>query len=285
MPYLDDVQEIERTVQGIYVIRNRLDGKVYVGSARRVAHRWWQHQRDLEKNEHGNRHLQGAWLKYGAATFDFRLLEVVPDSKNLLEREQHHMDVLNASDRKFGYNLQPLARSSLGVRRTDETRARCSLAALARPPREPWTQAARDNLSRAKKGCVLGPLTEAHKEKLSDVLTGRLFTAEHCAKIGAANRLRVLSDETKDKIRKSNTGYRHSAEAKQRMSDARKGIAPIGITPRPIEMIDLVCAFCQGTFQRRAKTERFQLKSGTRSSGPFCGPTCRNRGKTRVKET
>jgi hypothetical protein len=52
---------------GVYGIRNRINGKVYVGSASKsLAGRIRGHLSGLTKGTHFNRHLQAAWNRYGA---------------------------------------------------------------------------------------------------------------------------------------------------------------------------------------------------------------------------
>ncbi len=53
--------------QGIYIILNNWNDLV----------RWYWHKYDLERGTHSNPHLQVAWRKYGAASFEFDLLEII----------------------------------------------------------------------------------------------------------------------------------------------------------------------------------------------------------------
>lgn len=61
--------------QGLYLITNILNGKVYVGQARvNFATRYYAHNYGLTNNVHHNRHLQHAWNKYGKDAFVFSIL-------------------------------------------------------------------------------------------------------------------------------------------------------------------------------------------------------------------
>ena len=64
-------------MQGVYAWVNTFNGKVYVGSATNVARRKYHHTRLLKNHKHPNSHLQASWLKYGAAVFQFEILEQV----------------------------------------------------------------------------------------------------------------------------------------------------------------------------------------------------------------
>ena len=49
---------------GIYQIRNKINGKIYIGSSadkKGILQRWKQHVKDLKNNIHHNKHLQTAW--------------------------------------------------------------------------------------------------------------------------------------------------------------------------------------------------------------------------------
>ena len=104
---------------GIYAIKNRLSGKVYVGSAMNISKRWSRHKKDLVEKKHLNTHLQAAVNKYGLASFAFIVLELTTD---LIVREQYWIDVFDSYKR--GYNLCPIARSSRGRRWSNKERER-----------------------------------------------------------------------------------------------------------------------------------------------------------------
>src|SRR5215475_11966737 len=108
---------------GIYQIRCRRNGKVYVGSSIDIEVRWKTHRRELTKRTHCNRYLQGAWIRYGARCFDFLVLELV-DVKVLRSSEKAWIAPLGATDRRRGFNInrhaggghQRLARTWEGFR-------------------------------------------------------------------------------------------------------------------------------------------------------------------------
>lgn len=109
-------------VSGIYQIKNQINGKRYIGSAVSIRHRWAQHLNDLCRGKHHNTHLQRAFNKYDEAIFVFEILEETK-LENLIEWEQHYFDTL-----KPEYNISPTAGSSLGVRHSEETRAKMCIA-------------------------------------------------------------------------------------------------------------------------------------------------------------
>lgn len=140
---------------GIYQILCVSTGKIYIGSARDIGVRWQKHRGDLEHGKHQNRHLQKAWQKYGADAFQFTVIELVFEVC-LLEREQYWLDRLQPF-RNRGFNICTRAGSSLGVKRSDEYKAKLSELARARMA-DPERRAA---VSRVHKGKTI---SDKHKE-------------------------------------------------------------------------------------------------------------------------
>lgn len=65
---------------GIYQIRNKVNGKVYIGSSVRVEQRISTHKRHLLLNKHSNQKLQLAYNKYGIDNFEYSVLEYICDA-------------------------------------------------------------------------------------------------------------------------------------------------------------------------------------------------------------
>jgi group I intron endonuclease len=78
---------------GIYRIRNRITGEVYIGSTTSLYHRIKAHAAQLDKGCHGNRALQQAWKEYGRSSFAFSIVEITDASHEALEiAEQRWLD-------------------------------------------------------------------------------------------------------------------------------------------------------------------------------------------------
>jgi len=114
---------------GIYLIANRIDNKLYVGSAKNIRNRWTKHQYELNRNKHCNQKLQRAWNKYGANIFSLGIVEPVPFAtrESLTVAEQYWLDEL-----KPFYNICKTAYTRLGVKHTKEAKAKVSAASKAR---------------------------------------------------------------------------------------------------------------------------------------------------------
>lgn len=74
---------------GIYAIKNKINGKIYIGSSSNIETRFKRHKRELKKGNHHNAHLQRSYEKYGDVNFEFYVLE---ETENLFEQEQNWID-------------------------------------------------------------------------------------------------------------------------------------------------------------------------------------------------
>lgn len=178
---------------GIYLIRNKANDHLYAGSAVRLKRRLRDHQRQLLQGGHVNKHLQNAWLKHGANSFEFSIIQAAMPSE-LLDCEQFWIDLLRPE-----YNICRTAGSTLGHKHSKEARLRMSQA--------PKTAKARANMSLAAKARVFGneyaaiaPMLRANagnkyrlgiqhsketKIKMSASSIGRQKSPEHRAKLAA----------------------------------------------------------------------------------------------------
>lgn len=204
------VERSEVAEAGIYEIRNRVNGKRYVGSAVAIPQRWRQHRCELGKGRH-NPHLQSAWRKYGAEAFEFRVLELVADPTKLIEREQHYIDTL-----KPEYNVAKVAGSNLGLKWSEETRARIGEAS-----KRVWScPEHRQKMSVAHKGQKPTPEQRA---KASAALRGRTLSPEHRAAVATRNVERNASPEHRAKVSAHFKGRPKPAEQIAKMAATKRG--------------------------------------------------------------
>ena len=89
---------------GIYLITNKVTGKVYVGQSNNVEQRLAAHKCSLRTNDgKENHHLQNSWNKYGENNFRFSIIEECGESE-LDEREKYWIRNYRANDKNYGYN-------------------------------------------------------------------------------------------------------------------------------------------------------------------------------------
>lgn len=107
---------------GIYQIRCKESGNLYVGSAVDFNNRWKMHLHLLNRGKHHSRHMQAAWIKYGESAFEFERL-LICERKDLLMYEQIVLDAMSPE-----YNTAKIAGSCLGLRHSAETKAKQAAA-------------------------------------------------------------------------------------------------------------------------------------------------------------
>lgn len=190
---------------GIYIITNTVNEHRYIGSAANLKTRERKHWSSLRRGDHPNRHLQSAWNKYSEASFEFDVLEHW-DKEFLVSAEQFWMNMLCPD-----YNICPVARSSLGVKRTKETRAKISGARMG------------------NQNYVGHKLSDETRAKISAAHIGKTHTDETKAKMSVShtgdknhNYSVPMSEEQKAKLSASAMGRKPSAEARANMSAAQK---------------------------------------------------------------
>ena len=107
---------------GIYLIRNLVTNKVYIGKTKCIYKRIKQHVTQLNtKSKDENPHLINAWHKYGRANFTYIVLEYLPlDEKLLAEKELFYMNLYDSLNPEKGYNLR--YDSSTGMIVKEETK-------------------------------------------------------------------------------------------------------------------------------------------------------------------
>jgi len=112
-------------ISGIYCIENTINKKKYIGSSKNVYKRRNRHFSELKCGKHKNCKLQSSYNKHGNDAFKFYVLEEISEEKLLIEAEQKYIN-----DLKPEYNINLIANSSLGVKRSEETKKKVRQANL-----------------------------------------------------------------------------------------------------------------------------------------------------------
>jgi group I intron endonuclease len=234
---------------GIYLIKNIINNKVYVGSAVNIHKRWKEHKKHLKEGKHHSCHLQHAWDKHGEQNFKFEIIEEVSNPDHLLSYEQVYLDYYKSYEEERGYNICKVAGSQLGMKRTEETRQKMREAAknISEETRQKMREASigrkhteetKQKLREANTGKKLSEETKQKLKKTSKMLgkkqseetrrrigearRGRKHSEETKQRIREVARLRKHSEETKQKLRKINLGKKHSEETKNKMINTRR---------------------------------------------------------------
>jgi group I intron endonuclease len=111
---------------GIYVIKNTVNDRVYVGSSNNLYKRFNAHKNCLLKENHPNKALTNFCLVYGINKLYVDVIEFC-ETENLIERENYY--IVKYSGYGHGFNCCPKAESSFkDVKVSDETKLKLSVA-------------------------------------------------------------------------------------------------------------------------------------------------------------
>ena len=193
---------------GIYTIRNKVNGKIYIGQAIDIKDRWKDHRKRLNGGYHVNKHLQRSWDKYGEESFEFNILLECEESQ-LNTLEEYYIFELMTYDKRVGYNK---TYGGDNGRPTEETRKKMSKS---------HTDIKGENHPMYGKHH-----SEETKKKISENHTD--IKGEKHPMYGKHH-----TEETRKKMSKSHTdikgenhpmyGKRHTEETKKKMSESHKG--------------------------------------------------------------
>lgn len=114
-------------ISGIYYLKNKINGKMYIGKSIDIIGRCKGHLRDNDKPR-VNRYLTNAVLKYGLKNFTYGVLEeLVTYNEGLFkDKELYWIDYYNTTNRLYGYNLRRDSSTKMIVH--EETRKLLSIA-------------------------------------------------------------------------------------------------------------------------------------------------------------
>lgn len=180
---------IERNVYGqdigIYKITNIANGKIYIGQTQEnFLRRYWHHQWCLKSNTHHNRKLQNAFNKYGDENFEFSIITVC-NKEELNDLEIQYIKENDSVNK--GYNISSGGQES--------------------NPSQYIPEEVRKRIGELNRQRLLGSkLSEETKQRMRE--SSRHLSPSDANKkaISEYMKNRVVSDETKSKLRRANLG-------------------------------------------------------------------------------
>lgn len=146
---------------GIYKILNSVTNKCYIGSAIHIGNRFKSHKKKLKAGSHPNKHLQSAYNLVGLEAFVFSVLETC-SAEVLLEREKYWIEWTLCYKPEYGYNKRKIPNSNLGMKHSEETKAKMAKAQLGHSRKtRPRTEEERKAISERNKG-----IPKPHRNKI-----------------------------------------------------------------------------------------------------------------------
>lgn len=191
----------KHSICGIYIITCICNDKHYIGKSNDIKRRLSKHRCELKANVHPNTHLQSAINKYGIDNFKFDILEECHIT-SINEMEHYWCNIINTHNRLFGYNKLPTG--PIGhTTHSEETKQKMSISLKGK------------GLGIKRKAC-----SEETKRKISEANKGNTaFKGKHHS-IESIEKLRIIH-----KGKMYHPPVKHTDEAKQRMSNLKKGIS------------------------------------------------------------
>ena len=122
--YTFDLRYNSKKIICVYGIKNIINNKIYIGSTIYFRSRILEHCNTLQKNKHTNRKLQRAWNKYGEKSFRFIIIKKDINENEVISYEQYFIDKFDSC--KKGYNIVPVAGTTLGHKWTKEKKEKYS---------------------------------------------------------------------------------------------------------------------------------------------------------------
>ena len=192
-------------IWSLYLITNKVNGKVYVGQAAEVAKRWYDHRKAVRMNK-PTQIVHHAMIKYGLDNFVFEIIACCrsQEDANYTETELvKQYDSFTGNGK--GYNA--------------------TLGGMNAPKTEEWKRKVSEKLMGHE-------VSQETRDKVSKGNTGKVRSEEFKKGVSDFHKGKIVSEETKEKlsnINKGNTNFKgkqHSEEAKQKISKANKGRKP-----------------------------------------------------------
>ena len=181
-------------VGDIYMIRNKLNNKMYVGQTIFDAEKRYKQHIDMALHKKDNKELYNSMRKHGVENFELIILETGVSVEQLDEREVYYIEKFDTYNN--GYNYTKGGGGIRGYHHSEETRRKMGIA-ISNSMWKINTPERTAKISATQKG---RKFTEEHKRHIAESVHDRE---------GAGNPFygKKHTDETKQKISDKNTRY------------------------------------------------------------------------------
>lgn len=192
----------------VYCIENTLDGKKYIGITKgEIIGRFKSHKKIAKNpNDKNHCHIHKAMLKYGLKNFIVYEIDSAETQEELAEKEKYWIKKIDSKNN--GYNETDGGEGCSGYRYTEEQKAANRQRNIERTKDPKY----REFISQRTKE-AMNNLSAESRKKMSESATERNQGNKH-----ALGKTWVLSEESKRNVSESKKGYKHTDEAKRKLS-------------------------------------------------------------------
>lgn len=213
---------------GIYMIKNIINGKIYIGQSIDVNKRINSHKYTLRNNKCGSRHLQNSWNKHGGKSFIFSIIGRVDEHKKLTNLEQKYTDFYKSNNKSYGYNERIAVDTNLGRKYSKEMRKKISKIHKGKKLSDEQKNFISKFMKGNKYSLGIHP-SEKTRKKFSELnkakiigFHGRHHSEESREKISKAKKGQKSWNKELPSEQQPFYGLKHSKETKKKMSESAK---------------------------------------------------------------
>ena len=174
---------------GVYIIRNEVNGKYYIGETVNI------HKRMSEHKSHKHQVISKAIKKHGIEKFFVEVYYLPDVGKKFLHDLEEQLIIKYNCLIPNGYNVCLKGTDNTGRKYSEESKRKMSLAKLGKKA----SPEARLNMSLSKKGKNKKPFTEEHKENIRKARLGVKASPEAIENMKRSQKIRANSEEGKRK--------------------------------------------------------------------------------------
>lgn len=203
---------------GIYIFRNKVNNKIYVGKSIHIETRYRQHM-----NCNNLKYpLYRAFAKYGVNSFDFSIIHRCK-KEQLDYWETFYIRYYCSNDLNYGYNLTKGGEGMSGYKWSDESKLNQSIRRKEYLNDNPISKETKDKLSSALIGVTWDEERKKNHSKALQGHAGHKWTEEE--RVHHSNKMQEYysKQENHDKMSNSITkAYEQHPEMRKKQSEKRK---------------------------------------------------------------
>lgn len=207
----------------IYIIRNIVNGKFYIGSTKNFNQRTHRHKNDLRNNRHHSIYLQRSWNKHGEESFEFNIImrKLTKDEAKKYEEyfiNKYYENTYNVSKNFSGGDIITYHPNLESIKKKHSENGRKWWDSKTEEEKEEFA-----NKFKGKNNAMYGKThSEEARAKISNARKGKKMSEEQRLTCSKAQRKRYLDPEEKRKVSERNRIRYSDPKEREKTSLANK---------------------------------------------------------------